>query len=66
LKAFCSVLSKNVRKLGLNVVSDTSHEQHKRHANIINFTEAKKRQLADELASIATKNESLVILENHE
>ena len=64
LKALCSIRTKNVRDLGLDVVSDTSNNQHRRHANIINFPEAKMRELADELASIATRNKSLLVLEN--
>ena len=64
LKALCSILTKDVRGLYLDVVSDTSNNQHRRHANIINFPEAKMRELADELANIATRNKSLLVLED--
>ena len=46
----------------LDVVSDTSNNQHRRHANIINFPKAKMRQIADDLAELARKNKSLVAL----
>lgn len=64
LKALCSLLTKDVRNLDLDVVSDTSNNQHERHANIINFPEAKMRQIANDLAGLATKNKSLLVLEN--
>ena len=66
LKAICSILTRDVRSVnGLNVESDTSMGQHRRHANIINFndyTDAKIRQIADDLAIIVSKNKSLKIL----
>ncbi len=64
LKALCSILTKDARSLDLDVVSDTGNNQHRRHANIINFPEAKMRELANELANIATRNKNLLVLEN--
>lgn len=61
LKALCSILTKDVRVLDLDVISDTSNNQHRRHANIINFPEAKMRELADELAKIVSENKSLKV-----
>lgn len=62
LKAFCSILTKDVRAINnLNVVSDTSNYQHRRHANIIGFSEAKMRAIADDLAELASENKSLVV-----
>ena len=57
LKAVCSLSAKNVRSIdGLDVESDTSRGQHRRHANIMgfnNWTDAKIRQIAKELAEKA-------------
>ena len=57
LKAIASVLTQDVRSMnGLDVESDTSDKQHKRHANIKNFhgyNDAKIRQLAQKLADKA-------------
>ncbi len=57
LKAVASILTQDVRSInGLDVESDTSNEQHKRHANIKNFhgySDAKIRQLAQSLANKA-------------
>ena len=57
MKAVCSVLTEDVRKVNnLNVVSDTSCGQHRRHANIQNFSnynEAKIKQLAQKIADKA-------------
>ena len=54
LKAIASILTLDVRSINnLDVESDTSNNQHKRHANIKNFhgyNDAKIRQLAQELA----------------
>lgn len=62
LKAFCSVQTEDVRAINdLDVVSDTSNNQHRRHANIINFPEAKIREIADDLAELASKNKSLFL-----
>ena len=61
LKALCSIITQDVRTLDLDVVSDTSNNHHRRHANIIKFSEAKKRQIADKLATIASENKSLVV-----
>ena len=62
LKAVCSILTKDVRAINnLNVGSDTSNHQHRRHANIIGFSEAKMRAIADDLAELASENKSLVV-----
>lgn len=62
LKAYCSVQTEDVRAINnLDVVSDTSNNQHRRHANIINFHEAKIREIADDLAELASKNKSLIL-----
>ena len=57
LKAISSILTKEVRSInGLDVESDTSGGQHRRHANIKNFNnykEAQIRQLATKLANKA-------------
>ena len=57
LKAVSSVLTKDVRLInGLDVESDISGEQHRRHANIKNFgnyNEAKIKQIARKLAQKA-------------
>ncbi len=57
LKAVCSLSAKNVRSIdGLDVESDTSRGQHRRHANIMGFNnwiDAKIRQIAKELAEKA-------------
>ena len=55
LKAVCSLSAKKVRSIeGLDVESDTSRGQHRRHANIMGFNncidDAKIRQIAKELA----------------
>ena len=66
LRAYCSVLTKDVRAIpDLKVESDTSKKQHRRHANIIicNYNDAKTKKIAKKLADIATKNESLKIFE---
>ena len=59
LKAFCSILAKEVRSINsLDVESDTNNKQHKRHANIIhfkNYNDAKMRQ-------IASDNKSLIVV----
>lgn len=58
LKAISSLSAQEVRSIkNLNVESDTSNKQHRRHANIIgfnNFSEAKIRQKAQDLAKKAT------------
>ena len=63
LKALCSIITQDVRTLDLDVVSDTSNNQHRRHANIIKFpySEAKTRQIADKLATKASENKSLEV-----
>lgn len=57
LKAIASILTQNVRSINdLDVESDTSNKQHRRHANIKNFhgyNDAKIRQLVQELAKKA-------------
>lgn len=54
LKAIASILTQDIRSInGLDVESDTSNKQHRRHANIKNFnqyTDAKIRQIAQKLA----------------
>lgn len=67
LKAYCSVLTKEVREINdLDVQSDTNNNQHKRHANIIinlpNYDSAKIRLIANKLAIIASNNKTLRIL----
>ena len=67
LKAYCSVLTKEVRAINdLDVKSDTSNNQHKRHANIIinpkNYNKAKIKQITEDLATIASNNNSLKVL----
>ena len=58
LKAVGSILTEDVRSInGLDVESDTRKGQHRRHANITkfnNYTKAKIRSLAQDLASKAT------------
>ncbi|MDE0092080.1 MAG: hypothetical protein OXN83_02200 [Oligoflexia bacterium] len=62
LKAWCSIQTQDVRSIdSLDIVSDTSNNQHRRHANIINFPDAKIRQIADDLAELASENKSLVV-----
>ena len=67
LKAYCSVLTKEVRTINdLDVQSDTSNNQHKRHANIIidstNYNKAKIKQITEDLAEMASNNNSLRVL----
>jgi len=55
VKAVGSILTKDVRSMnGLDVESDTSGNQHRRHANIRNFTKALKKKLAQGLARETT------------
>ena len=58
LKIVCSILTRVVRSVnGLDVKPDTSKDQHRRHANIINFTkydDAKIRKSAKKLAERAS------------
>ena len=57
LKAIASILTQDLRSINsLDVESDTSNKQHRRHANIKNFhgyNDAKIRQLAQKLADKA-------------
>ena len=55
-KAVAYILTKKVRYIdGLDVESDISNNQHRRHANIINFSypRAKRQEIAQELANEA-------------
>ena len=55
LKAVGSIKTKSVRSInGLDVESDTRKNQHRRHANIKNFTKALQKKMAQDLASKTT------------
>ena len=67
LKAFCSILTRDVRAINnLDVESDTSRGQHRRHANITinlhSYDEAKVRDIANSLVEVVNNNETLKIL----
>lgn len=54
VKAVGSILTEDVRSINdLDVESDVSQNQHRRHANIKKFTKALKKQLAGKLAKKA-------------